>query len=317
MTREEAERIRNATQVKSGPGGCNNQESCASYCDRPENLSVCLDYAEKNNLMSADELDKSKKVLAVLSSGAKTPGDCKTPKACQQYCSGGGPKIEECVSFAKGAGLIAEDEASQVREGEDFLKNGGPGGCKSRQECESYCENENHQQECETFFKNAGIPDSQPRDKSGKPPKTGGGPLCTTLEECKTFCANPANAEACKNVVMKENQASGPTIKGNTQELLQNINQMPQESKECLKQALGAETFEKLMRGETLTTPINGDVMQSCFAKGVEEYEKKVMPTKKPEDSDIGSPPPSKSSEVQGATTKRSLLDVILGWFRR
>lgn len=185
-TREEAERLRNARNVKSGPGGCDSQESCAAYCDKPENLNVCLDYAEKNNLMSADELEKTKKALKAISSGTKTPGGCQTPKTCQAYCSGGA-QVDECLEFAKGAGLLSGDEAKEMEKGKDFLKKGGPGGCKSKEECESYCEKDDHEQECEAFFKNAGVSDSKSGDRSGKPPKTGGGAGCTTREECEVF----------------------------------------------------------------------------------------------------------------------------------
>ncbi|QQG44192.1 MAG: hypothetical protein HYW86_05030 [Candidatus Roizmanbacteria bacterium] len=320
MAREEAERIRNATQVKSGPGGCNSQENCASYCDKPENLNVCLDYAEKNNLMSADELSKSKKVLSILSSGSQTPGECKTPKQCQSYCSDSS-RSAECISFARGAGLISEEEAKEAQKVAPFLQNGGPGGCKSKTECDAYCNT--HKDECDAFMERAGI---EPPNIEGKPKKTGGGAVCTTVEECKTFCQNPANAEACKNVVIKEFQTSGPTIQGDIGKLLQNVNQMPQESKDCLRQALGAEVFRKLMAGEMLTTPISGDVMQSCFAKGVEEYEKKMQPTKKPDDWDMVSTPsgntqispsPSSSSEVEGTSTQRTILEMIIDWFRK
>lgn len=328
------------TETTNGPGGCTDKESCAKVCDDPANSKVCLDFAQENNLMSSDELEKAKKVMGIISTGGKTPGGCSTPQACKAYCSGGA-HVDECIEFAKGAGLISGEEAKEMERGRDFLKNGGPGGCKSREECESYCENDDHQAECEVFFKNAGVPDAKSKDKSGKPPKTGGGAVCKTRDECEAFCKNPANAEACKNVVIKQDSSSSPETGGDLLALLGNINQMPEESKECLKQALGTEIFGKLTKGEMPTTPINDDVMQSCFAKGVEEYEQKAMPTKKPDDfsleygpgpgytfnsegtvvpQDTNNTPentPGGVSEVQGISTIRSILDVVLGWFRK
>lgn len=338
MTAQEAEVAQVLVNTTNGPGGCTDKESCAKVCDDPKNTNACLEYAKKNNLMTDDELEKAKKVAGIISAGSKTPGGCQTPQACRGYCTGG-DHVDECIEFARGAGLISGDEAKEMGKGRDFLKNGGPGGCKSREKCEAYCEDDSHQSECEAFFKKAGVPDRKPMDKSGKPPKTGGGAVCTTREECEAFCKNPANAETCKNVVIKGGQTTGPEIQGDIGKLLENINQMPQESKECLKGALGAETFEKLMRGEMPTSPIGGDVMQSCFAKGIEEYEQKAMPTKKPDDFSLEyGPGPSSQAipggvpeeippgqpgeaggvpEVQGVSVTPSLLDKILDWLRR
>lgn len=320
-TREEAERIRNAVNVKIGPGGCNGQEECASFCDRPENLNVCLDYAEKNNLMNSDELSKTKKVLNVIVSGVKTPGDCKTPKQCQSYCSDNSRR-DECVGFAKSAGLISQEEASQMQKDGIPPGGSGPGGCKSEEECGVYCSDESHRQECEKFLETSGF--SQEEINKLRGGNKEGKPVCTTRDECEAFCKNPANAEACKNVVIKGGDISGPKegIGEQMSKLRENINQMPEESKECLKKALGTDTYAKIMGGEVLTTPINGDVMQSCFSQGVQEYEQKMMPTKKPDDKDMvstlsGDIQTSPTPQVQGASTKLSLLNIILNWLRR
>lgn len=280
-TREEAERLRNARNVKSGPGGCNSQENCASYCDKPENLNVCLEYAEKNNLMSADELDKTKKVLKVISSGSKTPGDCKTPKACKSYCTGG-EHVNECLEFGKAAGVLSEDE---TKKGKDLLENGGPGGCKTKEQCEAYCDEDVHEEECDAFMEKMGVPDRKAKDKSGKPPKTGGGAVCSTQEECEAFCKNPANAESCKNVVMKGGKKTGPEITGDTGKLRGDIERMLPQAQVCVKKALGEEVFNRIMSGETLEKPISGDAFASCSEEGKKEYEEEEM-RKKPKKKD-------------------------------
>ena len=74
-------------------GNCKNEMDCRAYCDESENVSVCLDFAEKNNLMSAREIEMAKKFLAA---GNKGPGGCDNRDACEEYCNDMS-RIDECM----------------------------------------------------------------------------------------------------------------------------------------------------------------------------------------------------------------------------
>src|SRR3989344_7474554 len=54
-------------------GGCKNEAQCKAYCDKPANLSNCLDFAEEHGLMSDDELEQARKFEEA---GGEGPGGC-------------------------------------------------------------------------------------------------------------------------------------------------------------------------------------------------------------------------------------------------
>lgn len=156
MTQEESDLAKNAADTNNGPGGCGDIKSCASFCDNSENINVCLDYAKSNGLMSNEELVDAKKVMEVIDGNGKTPGDCQTPEQCQEYCAVES-HLDECLSFGEESGLMSKAESDEAKKIEDVLQKGGPGGCHSSDECDSYCSDENHYEECNGFFERVGI----------------------------------------------------------------------------------------------------------------------------------------------------------------
>ncbi|MCL4384099.1 hypothetical protein M1116_01470 [Patescibacteria group bacterium] len=328
MTAQDARRAKAISQTSNGPGGCKDMDSCSSFCDRPENVSSCLDYASKHNLMSSDDLDKARKVASVITGGGSTPGGCRTPQSCKSYCDNDSHR-DECIGFAQRAGLISAQEAAGVNGMGDKLKNGGPGGCKTKEQCAAYCQDQAHGEECAKFFGDSGDHGQPPPEgDKNKPPKGNGGAVCSTIEECKAFCANPANAEACKNVVIKDGGQSGPEKSGDIGKLRDNFAQMPEESQNCIRQTIGSDNYDLIMSGQMPKTAINSDSLQSCFAQGVQEHEQKLMPTKKPDDSDMGGPLPEQGQqqeqpegirpaatpEVKGVSTGTTLWEKIREW---
>src|SRR3989338_4698512 len=65
-------------------GNCQDKSSCKSYCDKPENAKACVNFAEKNNLMSKEEVETAKKFIAA---GNKGPGGCSGKNECETYCN--------------------------------------------------------------------------------------------------------------------------------------------------------------------------------------------------------------------------------------
>ena len=55
-------------------GNCQDESACKSYCDKSANTEACLDFAQKHNLMSKEEIDLAKKFMA---GGSKGPGGCR------------------------------------------------------------------------------------------------------------------------------------------------------------------------------------------------------------------------------------------------
>ncbi|MBI4010140.1 MAG: hypothetical protein HY361_03030 [Candidatus Aenigmarchaeota archaeon] len=189
ISKEDAENARKFG-VNGGPGGCKSEQACTDYCAKEENLDVCATFMLEKGVMSAQEVENFKKFAKV---GFKGPGGCKTEKDCRDYCNKDEAFVE-CTEFAKVAGFISEEEYQKAKQygaaGKKFLEQGGPGGCKSQQECEVYCKDIAHITECEPFAKEYGvsIPDiskiPEPCRKSGM-----------SIEACTEFCKS--NPEAC------------------------------------------------------------------------------------------------------------------------
>ena len=85
---------------------CQNEKACKAYCDEPENINACVDFAEKNNLMSQEEIELAKKFMAA---GSKGPGGCRGKNECETYCNDIS-HIDECVAFGEKTNLIPPQE---------------------------------------------------------------------------------------------------------------------------------------------------------------------------------------------------------------
>lgn len=162
MTEEEAEKARKFASA-TGPGGCVGQE-CRLYCEKPENAESCLKFAEENNLIPKEQLEHARKFLRVAEEGG--PGGCKG-QACREYCESEDHR-EECFKFAEERGLLRAEEKTQMEVGrrlhEKLKETGGPGGCKSDEECRTYCSRPEHAEECVAFAAtHGGLPEEAAR----------------------------------------------------------------------------------------------------------------------------------------------------------
>ncbi len=147
MTRgelEEARKVRDAIdRGEKLPGGCKNKTACEAYCKNPEHMDECLAFAESSGIMPKEELERAKRVLPLMKQG-KTPGSCRSEEECRTYCEAGNEtRLNECFAFAEANGLMSQEELGRFRK---FKEVGGPGGCKSKEQCDAFCKG--NQSEC-------------------------------------------------------------------------------------------------------------------------------------------------------------------------
>lgn len=180
-------------------GGCGSKEECRSYCDEPGNTKICLDFAEKNGLMSDQELSEARKFVAA---GGKGPGGCSSKNSCEAFCNDIS-NMKECIAFAEKSGMMSGAELEEAKKVMQALESGAtlPGGCKNKEECDAYCGggSADRMKECIAFAKAAGfMSDEELREvdkimgaleKGVKPPN------CRGDEECAIYCAD--NVEEC------------------------------------------------------------------------------------------------------------------------
>lgn len=196
------EEIRAAEKVMDvsggGPGGCKSKSACESYCDDVSHIDECIAFAEENGLMKGKELEEAKKVRAVIQSGGKLPGGCKNKTACENYCQSS-EHMEECLAFAEASGFLSPEELEQAKKFMPLMKEGlTPGKCKSKDECETYCELDEHFDECISFAEKNGMIEEKDRQNIEAFKKSGGrGPGGCKGRQCEDFCKDPNNQQTC------------------------------------------------------------------------------------------------------------------------
>ncbi|MDO8466674.1 MAG: hypothetical protein Q7S83_00870 [bacterium] len=184
------------TLKTGGPGGCKDQKSCEAYCNDTSRLNECLAFGEKHGLMSQKDLEEGRKIQAILAQGGTLPGGCKNKNECEAYCAGG-DHIEECLAFAEKAGFMPPEELKQARKAMEFMARGEtPGNCKSKAQCEAYCEDESHFESCIAFAEKAGFMSQEELQMAKKSGGKGPGG-CRGKSQCETFCQDERNIEQC------------------------------------------------------------------------------------------------------------------------
>ena len=183
---------------------CQNETACRAYCDKPENIKACVNFAEKNNLMPPEEIEMAKKFMAA---GAKGPGDCNGKDSCEEYCNDIS-RIDECVAFAEKNNLMPEEELAEAKKVQTAIKRGvKPPPCGNKKQCDVYCSEADHMEECIAFGAAAGfIQDKELEDaqkmlaamKRGVKP-----PPCRGKKACDEYCSSPDNIEMCMNFAIE------------------------------------------------------------------------------------------------------------------
>ncbi len=182
-------------------GSCGSKAECATYCNKTENMSACISYAEQKQLMSKEEIKTSKLVAEKMKIG-KMPGSCSSKETCETYCQGDLNHLEECLSFADEIGMnnASIEEGKRVAKA---LKEGAalPGGCTTKETCETYCADSNNIEECLNFGEKSGIIGAEELAeakkvmqfiKSGETP---GG--CKRKADCDSYCQQEGNFQEC------------------------------------------------------------------------------------------------------------------------
>lgn len=205
MSSEELESAKNfKKEGMIGPGQCKGKDECQKYCSAPDNMDECITFAEKNGLMSNDKLEKikgqAKKVKAAIAKGIKPPA-CSSPDECSSYCKET-EHMEECINFSIEAGIMTEQEQEEVKKVLTAIKEGiKPPACAGKEECDVYCSETKHMEECLTFAMKAGIMTGEEKGQAQKTlnaiRKGVTPPNCKGEEECKAYCAEESNLEEC------------------------------------------------------------------------------------------------------------------------
>jgi hypothetical protein len=324
MSKNEVQLAKNFEKSgKKGPGGCTTKDSCETYCNDMANINECVSFAEQNNLMPKDQLVEAKKIQAAIAKGIKPPA-CKNKSDCDKYCSAPA-HMEECITFGQAAGLMSEKDLQDSQKVLTAIKNGvKPPACNGKDECDKYCNDSAHIEECMTFAQAAGfMTPEEAKNSQGmltaikkgiKPPacrgkdecdkycsdpvhteeciafseaagmmtsqeaamarKTGGkGPGgCVGKDQCDAFCNNPDNQETCFNFgrdngMIPQDQLQ--KMEEGKKQLASSLKQAPPQVLSCISGVVGTDRLEKFKSGALMPPRDIGDKIGECFRQGM------------------------------------------------
>ena len=268
-----------AIENGEAPGGCKDEVTCRNYCENINNLGECVDFVEKFDLATLEEIQDMRQLVAAQEAGVPLPGDCTTEESCLEYCEAPSHTVE-CVNFAVAAGYITEDDAAQAKKFAPLIARGEtPGECATKDQCEAYCEEGAHIEECLDFaIEHKLFPPEEleimrkirPFIEAGTMP---GG--CKSKPECEAYCENSDHATECIEIglatgmikpeeveMIKKSGGKGP---GNcrSREACEAFCIKPENQKECMDFAvkIGLMTQEEAEQAQSA-----GDMSQ-CFAE--------------------------------------------------
>ena len=261
--------------ITGGPGGCKSKQECENYCDNVANIEVCLAFAEENGLMKDKELEEARKVRAVIQSGKKLPGDCRNKTSCENYCKN--PEhADECLAFAEATGFIPPEELEQARKFLPLMKSGQtPGACKSKDECEAYCESGEHVDECISFAEKHGMIREEERQHIEAFKKAGGkGPGGCVGRQCQAFCEVSENQETCfnwakENGILKEEDTR--RMEEGRRQIEKNLADAPPEVKSCIEGAIPGGV-SAMQSGKFFGGKAVGEKIRTCFESTFSQF---------------------------------------------
>lgn len=128
-------------------------------------------------------------------------GNCGNQEACFAYCDLS-ENYNACMAFAEAKKLIPTEEIQEYRQIQEAVAQGGPGGCTSEFECESYCGDLTHIDECLSFAQEHGLMSEEELAEAQQVQAAlsagytlpGG---CTDEVSCESYCSDATHMEEC------------------------------------------------------------------------------------------------------------------------
>jgi len=138
-------------------------------------------------------------------------GNCSSRLECKIFCDDPANYVV-CSEWAAKNNIISEEEVKAVeREVEQRKKfeRGeileGPGGCRTPEECDAYCQEPEHADECFRFGVEHNLISSEEAKRIKKEMEEAKGPGgCKTREECDAYCSVPEHMKECIEFGVKE-----------------------------------------------------------------------------------------------------------------
>ncbi|MEK9173290.1 MAG: hypothetical protein AAB594_01820 [Patescibacteria group bacterium] len=266
---DRAQKFSNSLKSGGTPGKCATPASCKAFCSDLTNIETCTAWAEKSGIKDK-HLDEAKKIQGYLKTGGIMPGGCASEGSCRTYCENF-DHADECLAFAQKVGLNIHDgeDGPPPQKVFELMKAGKtPGGCRSKDACETYCHDQSHFEECVAFAEEAGF---MKKEEAELARKSGGqGPGGCRGRECETYCNDQNHQEECfkfaeeRGLIPKEELERA---KEGFVRMKAGIENAPPEVSQCLKSSLGNNIIEDIQSGKLTPGPQIGERVRECFER--------------------------------------------------
>ena len=180
---------------------CADKAACRSYCDKTENISACVLFAEQHDLMTKDQAETARRFARMTLQGG--PGKCASHEECREYCAQA-ENTDECLTFAEKHKLVQKEKLAEVKKMVQVLKTRAqlPGKCRDAESCREYCQQEENFDECTKFAEKHKLVEASQLEQARAVKKlidTGDTPgACNTRESCAAYCRDAAHREECR-----------------------------------------------------------------------------------------------------------------------
>lgn len=274
-------------------GNCENQQACKVFCDSPTNMDACISFAEKENLMTPQEVNLSRKVAKRIAAGTM-PGNCKTKDECEQFCNNNADSMGDCIGLAEELGVLSGEELAQAKQVMNALKNGAnlPGGCKNKKECEAYCADGSHFDSCIGFAEAAGFVSKEDAEMARKVGGKGPGD-CRGTKACEDYCNDPAHQDECLQFAKDKNLIPADALQKmeeGKKQMQEGLNQAPPEMRDQIQKDTEAIQQKYMQEKRAPTAEELDQIKQEMMQK----YMPKDIPT------GAGSPPSGAGAPPSG-----------------
>ena len=142
-----------------GPGNCRGKKQCENFCKQPENQKACFEFGKEHGLISEEDSQRmeegKKQIKRALEESPSEVRECILSTVGSDILSKieseeffGGPeigdKMRSCFEKMMPGPQMQGEQGQQQMPGAEGRMPGagfqGPGGCKTPEECQKYCE---------------------------------------------------------------------------------------------------------------------------------------------------------------------------------
>ncbi len=147
------------------PSQCQNAKSCKQVCENPEDMKTaraCFAFGKEAGLLPPDvTAERAEKVFVSLERGNGPFKSFAEMRQCENPQSD--EVLQKCLDFGIQAGFIPPEEVEIIKK----TGGKGPGNCRGREQCDTYCRE--NQKACFAFAQEHGLvsPEDQTRMQEG------------------------------------------------------------------------------------------------------------------------------------------------------